>query len=128
MRIGDLAAQTGASVRSLRYYEQQRLLSSTRTVGGQRVYGDDAVERVRLLRRLYGAGLNSTTIASIMPCVDTPSPAVTAQTLDVMRHEHARLGEQITDLVTTREQLAYLIEAASEYHREQTDVPLPASA
>ena len=121
MRIGDLAERTGASVRSLRYYEQQRLLSSTRTAGGQRVYGDDAVDRVRLLRRLYGAGLNSATIASIMPCVDTPSRAVTASTLEVMRHQHARLGEQITDLVTTREQLAHLIDAALDHHREQVD-------
>ena len=62
-----------------------------------------------------------TTIASIMPCVDTPSRAVTASTLDVMRREHARLGDQITDLVTTREQLAYLIDAALEYHRDQVD-------
>ena len=128
MRIGDLAAQTGASVRSLRYYEQQRLLSSIRTAGGQRVYGDDAVERVRLLRRLYSAGLNSTTIASIMPCVDTPSRAVTASTLDVMRHEYVRLGEQIADLFTTREQLAYLIKAASDYQREQIDTTFSASA
>ncbi|MFI5897699.1 MerR family DNA-binding transcriptional regulator [Actinoplanes sp. NPDC051513] len=40
MRIGDLSAATGASTRSLRYYEEQGLLTSTRTPGGQRVYPD----------------------------------------------------------------------------------------
>ena len=49
MRIGDLAQQTGASVRSLRYDEEQGLLSSVRTPRGQRTYEEDAVGRVRLL-------------------------------------------------------------------------------
>ena len=31
VRIGELAAQTGASVRALRYYEEQGLLSAERS-------------------------------------------------------------------------------------------------
>lgn len=53
MRIGELAALTGASPRSLRYYEEQNLLSSCRTTSGQRVYNDEAHERVRLIQRSY---------------------------------------------------------------------------
>lgn len=34
MRIGDLAARTGVGIRSLRYYEEQGLLTSTRSGGG----------------------------------------------------------------------------------------------
>ncbi|SEQ68953.1 MerR family transcriptional regulator [Microlunatus flavus] len=112
MRIGDLAQQTGASVRSLRYYEEQGLLSSVRTSNGQRTYDDHAVARVRLLRQLYNAGLTSSTIATLMPCVDSPSSATTEATIALMRREHDRLGEQVDDLVRTREQLAYLIDAA----------------
>ena len=88
MRIGELASQSGASVRSLRYYEEQGLLQAERTGGAQRMYSAEAVERVRLLRRLYGAGLNSATISSLMPCVDTPSEAVTVEAVEVMRREH----------------------------------------
>ena len=65
MRIGDLARQTGASVRSLRYYEEQGLLSPRRSTGAQRIYAPDTTERVHLLRRLYAAGLNSATIAAM---------------------------------------------------------------
>ncbi|MFI7132248.1 MerR family DNA-binding transcriptional regulator [Nonomuraea sp. NPDC050153] len=36
MRIGDLAKRTEASVRSLRYYEEQGMLSSQRSASGQR--------------------------------------------------------------------------------------------
>ncbi len=121
MRIGDLARQTGASVRSLRYYEEQGLLVARRTGTGQRTYTDDAVARVRLLRQLYNAGLTSTTIATVMPCVDHPSAASTQATIAVMEREHARLGQQVADLVTTREQLAYLIAAASACADEQAE-------
>ena len=121
MRIGELARQTGASVRSLRYYEEQGLLVASRTGSGQRTYADDTVARVLLLRQLYNAGLSSTTLATVMPCVDSPSATSTRETIAVMEREHARLGRQVADLVTTREQLAYLIAAATSCGHEQAD-------
>ncbi len=121
MRIGEVATQSGASVRSLRYYEEQGLLRPQRTTSDQRVYGPDAVERVRLLRRLYSAGLTSATIAALLPCVDTPSDEVTRDTIAVMRREHDRISAQITDLISTRNDLSYLIDAATTFHREQLD-------
>jgi DNA-binding transcriptional MerR regulator len=115
MRIGELAQRTGASVRSLRYYEECGLLDSQRSgTGGHRVYESDAVDRVRLLRQLYSAGLSSTVIASILPCVDAPSTHVTEQSLAIMRAEHDRLGEQMRAIDETRSQLSYLIRCADE--------------
>jgi DNA-binding transcriptional MerR regulator len=119
MRIGDLSAHTYVSVRSLRYYEEHGLLTAHRTASGQRTYGSEAVERVLLLRRLYRAGLNSATIAALLPCVDTPSEEVTSATIELMRHEHARISEQITQLITTRDDLSSLIDAAAAYHRDE---------
>lgn len=121
MRIGDLSAQTHASVRALRYYEEQGLLTAQRTTSGQRTYGTDAVERVRLLRSLYGAGLNSATIAALLPCVDTPSEEVTSASIELMRREHARISEQISQLIATRDDLSYIIDAAAAYRRENQD-------
>jgi DNA-binding transcriptional MerR regulator len=119
MRIGDLARESGASVRSLRYYEEQGLLHSVRTSSGQRTYDDDAVERVRMLRRLYTAGLTSTTIAALLPCVDSPSTETTRETVALMRREHDRLGAGIADLLRTREQLAVLIAGAAAHGEQQ---------
>ena len=121
VRIGELADETGVSVRSLRYYEEQGLLGADRSTSGQRVYPSTAVDRVRLLRRLYGAGLNSATIGSLLPCVDTPSEAVSSKALDVMQREYDRIGSQLEELATTREHLAYLIGAAQAHHRTQLD-------
>lgn len=119
MRIGELARRTGASVRALRYYEEHGLLVAHRTASAQRTYDTEAVERVRLLRRLYSAGLTSSIIATLLPCVSTPSDQVTRQSLDIMRREHARICGQITDLTTTRDALAYLIDTAAAFHRDQ---------
>lgn len=125
MRIGELAARTGVSVRSLRYYEERGLLSAARSPSAQRSYDDDAVDRVNLLRQLYRAGLNSATIAALMPCVDAPSTEVTRESVALMEREHARLGRQIEDLVTTRAQLAYLVDAAATHHRDQLAATVP---
>lgn len=73
MRIGELAERAGVSVRSLRYYEEQGLLTSTRSASGQRHYTDYEVERVTFIQRLYAAGLSSRTITELLPCVDSPS-------------------------------------------------------
>jgi DNA-binding transcriptional MerR regulator len=55
-RVGELAAATGLTVRTLHYYEEIGLLvASGRTPAGHRLYGDEDVERlyrICLLRRL----------------------------------------------------------------------------
>lgn len=65
--IGDLAALTGVSPRSLRYYEEQGLLSARRTPAGHRRYDHEAVDRVVLVQRLFAAGLTSTEIRPVLP-------------------------------------------------------------
>ena len=49
VRIGQLARRSRVSVRALRYYEEQRLLESARTPGGQRDYPDEALEPLFLV-------------------------------------------------------------------------------
>jgi len=93
--------------------------TTQRTPSGQRIYDAAAVERVRLLRRLYQAGLTSSTIAAVLPCVDSPSEVITRQTLDIMRNEHTRITNQIAGLTSTREDLIYLIDRATDFHDGQ---------
>ena len=118
MRIGELASRTGVSVRSLRYYEEQGLLSSTRSPSGQRHYTDIEVERVVFIQRLYAAGLSSRTIAEVLPCVDAPSEENADSALERMAQERDRLSRHIADLVRTRDALDRLV-AAAKAHREK---------
>ena len=50
MQIGELSARTGASVRMLRYYEEQGLLEPRRTGSGYRDYAESDVDRVARIR------------------------------------------------------------------------------
>jgi DNA-binding transcriptional MerR regulator len=74
MRIGELSKATGASTRSLRYYEQQGLLRSHRQPNGYRDYPPSAVDDVAFVQDLYSAGLPSEIIKDIIPCARQEQP------------------------------------------------------
>ncbi|MFF7601872.1 MerR family transcriptional regulator [Streptomyces mirabilis] len=112
MRIGELAARSGVSVRSLRYYEEQGLLVSTRSSGGQRHFTEDDIERVDFIQRLYTAGLSSRTIMELMPCRDAPSDENSDSALERMAQERDRLSAHIEELLHTRDSLDGLMAAA----------------
>lgn len=114
MRIGEVASRAGVSVRSVRYYEDQGLLTSTRSASGQRHYTEAEVERVRFLQRLYAAGLSSRTIAELLPCVDAPSEDNSDAALERMAQERDRLSAHIADLMSTRDALNALMSSARE--------------
>ncbi|MEU2605514.1 MerR family transcriptional regulator [Streptomyces albus] len=112
MRVGELAARTGASVRSLRYYEQQHLLTSERSPSGQRHYSESAIGQVRLIQQLYAAGLSSKKIAEFMPCVvdGRATPAL----LERLAEERTQVEQRISDLVEVRGRLDAVITAATD--------------
>ena len=116
MRIGELARRTGVSERSLRYYEQQGLLASDRTTGGHRDYPDRAVDRVIRIQELFAAGLNSRTIARILPCMrDTdggPSEIATPQLVADLTAERDRIDRMMAELANSRDVLDGVITAA----------------
>ncbi len=111
MRIGELASQTGVSVRALRYYEEQQLLTASRSATGQRLYDDDAVGWVDLIQQLYAAGLSSSTILKLLPCVKQ-DPQRSPHSHALLHAERARIDEQIVALQRTRDTLDSVILAA----------------
>jgi DNA-binding transcriptional MerR regulator len=111
MRIGELAAQTGVSVRALRYYEEQKLLAAERSASGQRQYAESAVDRVTLIQNLYAAGLSSRTIRDLLPCVEAEITTPGSQALLIA--ERDRIDERIAELVRTRSQLNAVLDESN---------------
>ncbi|MFF0224300.1 MerR family transcriptional regulator [Streptomyces sp. NPDC004629] len=111
MRIGELAARTGVSVRALRYYEEQDLLVAERSTSGQRHYPKSAIDQVQLIQQLYAAGLSSRTIVELMPCVidGRATPAL----LKRLAAEREQADRRISDLTRTRDRLDSIITAAT---------------
>ncbi|MFI6700776.1 MerR family transcriptional regulator [Streptomyces sp. NPDC050509] len=110
MRIGELSTRTGASRRSLRYYEQQGLLVSTRSPSGQRYYDEDHVQRVALIQVFLAAGMSSRAIAQMVPCMTEPDADKARKALTAMDQERTRLSCTIDNLTNARESLDQLID------------------
>lgn len=121
MRIGELAERTGASVRSLRYYEEQGLLGPERSTSGQRHYPEAAVDHVALLRRLYGAGLTSRVIAELMPCTYAPSVENSDEAFERMLAEREKLNAHIDELRTTLRALDDVIATNRRWRAENAE-------
>lgn len=114
MRIGELSAKTGVSVRALRYYEEQELLVAERSSSGQRHYADRAADRVELIQTLYAAGLSSRTILGLLPCVD--AKVNTPESRALLRAERDKIDDQVTRLLQARARLDAVIEFSEGPH------------
>lgn len=67
MLIGQLSRRTGASPRSLRYYERQAPLRSQRLTNGYRDYPEQAATTVVTIQSLLAAGLTTGLIHDLYP-------------------------------------------------------------
>ena len=75
MRISEVSRRTGVSIRSLRYYEQKRLLCARRLENGYRDLDEEAIKRVQTIQMYLGLGLTTEQIEEILDCTGTsPSP------------------------------------------------------
>jgi DNA-binding transcriptional MerR regulator len=67
MRIGEVAKKTGVSLRTIRYYEELRLITPmSRSKGGFRLYDEEVVSRIRLIQSLQELELSLKEIKALM--------------------------------------------------------------
>ena len=112
MRIRELSRRTGASQRSLRYYEEQGLLAPERSPSGYRDFDERSVFTVSRIQILLSAGLGTAAIAEILPNVVDDSVVLTgrcAELIDGLAQERARITASIESLVAARDILDSLI-------------------
>jgi DNA-binding transcriptional MerR regulator len=115
MRIGAMARATGVSERLLRYYEEQGLLRPGRLASGYREYAAADVTTVRHIRALLAAGLATTVIAKVLPCVREDDERLTPTCPEMITHLHrerARIARAITQLQASHQLLDDVLAAA----------------
>jgi DNA-binding transcriptional MerR regulator len=113
VRISELARRTGTSPRALRYYEEQSLLRPDRSASGYRDYDERAAQAVRHIQLLLSAGLGTSVIAEILPCIpdDTTVLAPTCpELLDGLAEERVRITRSIDKLTAARDVLDRLLQ------------------
>jgi DNA-binding transcriptional MerR regulator len=64
--VDELAGRTGVPSRTIRFYQTQGVLGSPRRRGRIALYGEDHVERLRLVALLQGRGLRLSAIRDLM--------------------------------------------------------------
>ncbi len=113
-KVGELARQTGLSVRTLHHYDEIGLLSpSGRTAAGHRLYADGDVARLQQVMSLRQLGFS---LDEVRECLDRPgfSPR------HVVRLHLERLREQIE----MQRRLVARLEAVEEGLRLAGEVPV----
>ncbi|GIO44172.1 MULTISPECIES: MerR family transcriptional regulator [Paenibacillus] len=123
MKIGELSARTGVSVRSLRYYEQQGLLSPTRLENGYRDYSPFAEEQVHTIQLYLNLGLSTEEIAGFLQCVMKNKEAFCQEIMPIYRHKLEELDKQISLLQGIRsnleERMQSILEEQQSFEKEK---------
>lgn len=143
LRVGDLAKETGKTVRALHLYEELGLLQpSDRSKGGYRLYAADSIVRVQFISKLQDMGFSLTHIGEIVRAWEASASAPTAmarmrelyaQKLEETRLQRERLLQLERELRASVEYLdtcdscdpKRLIHSCSscDMHACSTDVP-----
>lgn len=110
LSIGAVADAAGVTPRVVRYYEQNGLLTSERTSGGQRRYSKSAIERVEFIQQLIRAGLTTEIIRNLLSCVNTR--VATPETLEQLVAQRERIAQRADELNSMKRRLDDLIVSA----------------
>lgn len=113
--IGDFARQTGLSVHTLRYYEQEGLLTPARDGGGRRRYTPEDAAWVDFLKRLKATGMPIREMRRYA-ALRAQGGATLEARLALLEAHAARLDADIRALLAHREKLQEKI----AFYREKT--------
>jgi DNA-binding transcriptional MerR regulator len=119
MRIGELAQETGVSIRSLRYYEAKHLIVSDREENGYRIYNKTAIERVKTIQFYLSLGFSTDEIENFLNCVMVSREAFCEQILPMYEQKLQVIDKQLHQLNQVRSNLLERIEFIKEDQKQQ---------
>ena len=110
LTIGKLAQLTGASVRSIRHYDEHGLLASVRAANGYRLFADNAVTQVKQIQRMIATGFTLDDIRGFPDCMLLIDGARSCdQITDVQRERLEAIDRRIADLEKRRARLVKML-------------------
>ena len=113
MLISEVAAASGTTPKTLRYYEETGLLPRpNRTSGGYRDYRPEVLGRIDFIRRSRAAGLTLAQTREILEVRDA-GDAPCAHVVELLTARLADLDTQIAALTAMRSTVAGLHDAAA---------------
>ncbi len=109
LSIGEVAERAGVAPSALRYYEQQGLLASLRSAGGQRQYKREVLRRIAFIRAAQVAGLNLQQIKAALDSLPEQRTPTRDDWQRISSDWQSLLEERIRALTDLRDQLSSCI-------------------
>lgn len=105
MKIGELAALTGAAVETIRFYEAEGLLQpAERSVSNYRTYGPEHTKRLWFILRCRSLDMALDEVRGLLRLQDHPHK--TCEEVDALLMEHGRhVDERIAELKELKKQI-----------------------
>ncbi|MCM3781893.1 MerR family transcriptional regulator [Neobacillus mesonae] len=114
MKISQLSKATGASARSIRYYEQKNLLTARRMDNDYREFDESDVKRIKTIQIYLELGMSTKEILEIMKCHDEydayDSDEFCEEMLDAYEEKHEEILQQMQTLKIVQQKLDQRIE------------------
>ncbi|MDW6026050.1 Cu(I)-responsive transcriptional regulator [Mesorhizobium sp. BAC0120] len=121
MNIGDAAERSGLPAKTIRYYEDIRLVKPARGENGYRDYSSEDVHRLRFLQRARGLGFSVEECRQLLSLYADKR----RESADVKAVAEAKLIEidrKIAELVSLQKTLRHLVHAC--HGDERPDCPI----
>lgn len=129
LQVGELARQTGKTVRALRLYEEIGLLRPVgRSAGGYRLFGSDATARVEWIGKLQAMGFSLPRIREFLALCEESSraPDAMSRVRQIFRERLGEIKNHISELVSLKHELEESLNYLESCHTCDTALVLPA--
>jgi len=118
LRIGELAANVGVSIDTIRYYERRRLLPrASRTSGGFRVFSSETVARMRFIKQAQEIGLSLEEIKELLS--DGGGADKCRRVRELLRTKLVEIDRRINTMRNFRRTLAHHLAACERELNEK---------
>lgn len=118
--VGRLAKKTGLSAKSIRYYEQEKLIpKAVRSQSGYRLYSPKIIERLQFIQKAKSIGFALDDIRRILELTDRKKPCCD-KVFEWSERRLQELDEQIKFLGNLKEKLVHYRKQWKERTTSQT--------
>jgi DNA-binding transcriptional MerR regulator len=137
MKIGELAKRAGVSVQAIRFYERRRLIRTPRrTPAGYRMYSDQDLECVTVIKKMQRFGFKLTEIRRVLQLwilpTDTGAPSPYHEGSRQCLRESLKLGEKklqaMDEQIRSAAQVRDELQAVLHQIRAALNAPAPPKA
>lgn len=105
LTVSEVSHRSGFAASALRYYERERLISASRTSGGQRRYARNVLRRLAFIRAATNVGLTLDEVRAELTQLPKSRTPTKADWTRISRHWRRRLDEQVAALEALRDGL-----------------------